>query len=38
MSDTETCWLCDSTDVVYLDILGCRWCAKHYDDIYMDTA
>jgi hypothetical protein len=35
MGDRE-CWLCDSTDIVYIDIVGCRWCADHYDDVYLD--
>jgi hypothetical protein len=28
------CWLCDSKDVVYTDVLGLGWCAKHYEEVY----
>lgn len=30
------CWLCDSTDIVYVDVIECPWCDRCYDDIYLE--
>jgi hypothetical protein len=34
-SGVDECWLCDSTDVIYTDVIGCHWCRDHYYDIYL---
>jgi hypothetical protein len=28
----EECFLCNSEDVVYVDVLGFGWCRHHYDE------
>lgn len=36
MSDNKTCWYCDSTEIVYTDVLDMGWCSKHYTEIYLE--
>ena len=39
MSEDLECWICDSADVVYTDVLGGRWCREHFNEFYlMDDA
>lgn len=30
------CWLCDSTDIVYVDAIECPWCTRCYEEVYLD--
>lgn len=29
------CWICDSPDVVYVDVLDMGWCQKDFDETYL---
>lgn len=30
----DECWLCDSTEIVYTDVIGCHWCEFHLRTYY----
>lgn len=30
------CWICEGQDIVYTDVLDLDWCAKCYEDWYVN--
>jgi hypothetical protein len=33
--EEEECWVCESTDIVYMDALKMPWCREHYQSMYL---
>lgn len=33
----DKCHMCDSTDIVYVDILGLNWCRADYAKTYLES-
>lgn len=31
----DHCWLCESRETVYTDVLGLLWCRKDFDETYL---
>ncbi len=34
----KLCWMCDSEDVVYIDVFDLGWCAKDFNEVYLGGA
>lgn len=32
----DECWLCDSTEITYTDVIGCHWCEYHFKTVYLE--